>query len=103
MPVEPIILDADATRLAQIFSNLLNNAAKYTRPSGTIRLGVERDGSYVTVAITDDGIGHRILAVDDNRDSARSLALMRTMSIMNHRWHTMASRQWRLQKIFAPT
>jgi CheY-like chemotaxis protein len=44
-------------RLAQAFSNLLNNAARYTEAEGHIRLSVERQGSDVVVSVKDDGIG----------------------------------------------
>jgi CheY-like chemotaxis protein len=44
-------------RLSQVFSNLLNNAAKYTEAGGHIRLSGERQGSDVVVSVTDDGIG----------------------------------------------
>jgi PAS domain S-box-containing protein len=57
IPREPLLLDADPTRLAQIFSNLLNNAAKYTSPGGRVEVDVRRDGSEAVVAIGDTGIG----------------------------------------------
>ena len=57
MPSAPICLDADRTRLAQIFSNLLNNAAKFTDPGGHIRLEVKTGAGFVTVSVIDDGIG----------------------------------------------
>jgi PAS domain S-box-containing protein len=57
LPPAPIYLDADLTRLAQVFSNLLNNAARYTEAGGHIRLEVERQGSDVLVSVQDDGIG----------------------------------------------
>ncbi|MGH6884552.1 MAG: PAS domain S-box protein, partial [Geminicoccales bacterium] len=44
LPHEPIYLDADPVRLAQVFANLLNNAAKYTEERGHIRLTAERQG-----------------------------------------------------------
>jgi len=50
-------LDADATRLAQVFANLLNNAAKYTPPGGAIALSARRDGESVVVSVADNGIG----------------------------------------------
>jgi PAS domain S-box-containing protein len=50
-------LDADPTRLAQVLSNLLNNAAKYTPPGGTIELRSERTGADVVFTVRDDGIG----------------------------------------------
>ncbi len=54
---EPLSVYADVTRLAQVFINLLNNAAKYTPPGGQIHLGVERYGEEVQVAIRDTGVG----------------------------------------------
>jgi PAS domain S-box-containing protein len=56
-PAEPVELDADPVRLAQVFSNLLNNAAKYTNPGGEIELVARRLGAEVEVAIHDNGIG----------------------------------------------
>src|SRR5262249_22021378 len=44
LPPEPVRLEADPTRLAQVVANLLNNAAKYTEERGHIWLTVERDG-----------------------------------------------------------
>jgi len=60
IPSEPVYLHADAVRLAQVFSNLLNNASKYSkRPEGggTISLTADHDATEVTVAVTDSGIG----------------------------------------------
>lgn len=57
LPPEPLYLDADPIRLAQVFSNLLNNAAKYTTPGGHIRLIAQRDGSNVLVKVQDNGTG----------------------------------------------
>jgi PAS domain S-box-containing protein len=57
LPIEPIYLDADLTRLAQVFANLLNNAAKYMEPGGRIQLcGALNDGEVV-VRVRDTGIG----------------------------------------------
>ncbi len=50
-------VNGDATRLAQIFANLLNNAAKYTNAGGRIELRVERDGADAVVHVRDNGIG----------------------------------------------
>jgi signal transduction histidine kinase len=49
--------DADPTRLAQVFANLLTNAAKYTDPNGHIAVRVSQVGEEVVVTVTDDGIG----------------------------------------------
>jgi PAS domain S-box-containing protein len=57
VPQQPIHLDADPNRLAQVVSNLLNNAAKYTPEGGHIWLSVERQGNEVLIAIRDDGLG----------------------------------------------
>lgn len=57
LPPEPVHLDADLTRLAQVFSNLLTNSAKYTERGGRIRLTATREGDEVLVAVLDTGIG----------------------------------------------
>jgi signal transduction histidine kinase/ActR/RegA family two-component response regulator len=57
MPSEAVYVDGDATRLSQVFSNLLNNAAKYTRSGGRIDVRIERGEAEVCVRIVDTGIG----------------------------------------------
>jgi PAS domain S-box-containing protein len=57
LPTYPIPLDADLVRLAQVFSNLLNNACKYTDAGGRIHLGAECVGKQVAVTVEDTGIG----------------------------------------------
>lgn len=57
LPPESIFLDADPTRLAQVLSNLLHNAAKYTERGGHIWLTAERRDNEVQVSVRDDGIG----------------------------------------------
>ncbi len=57
LPAVPILLDADPMRLAQVFSNLLNNAAKYSEPGGQITVSAEPQGDQVVVRVTDTGIG----------------------------------------------
>jgi len=57
LPSEPIHVQADATRLAQVFSNILNNACKYTEPGGRIGLTAERANGDAVVTITDSGAG----------------------------------------------
>ncbi|WP_437573236.1 ATP-binding protein [Sorangium sp. So ce887] len=57
LPPAPLLLDADPTRLAQVFANLLNNAAKYTPAGGGIRLAAQRDGAAVVVRVADNGVG----------------------------------------------
>jgi signal transduction histidine kinase/CheY-like chemotaxis protein len=57
LPPAPIHFQADPLRLAQVFANLLTNAAKYTEEGGRILLTAERQGSDVVVAVKDSGIG----------------------------------------------
>jgi PAS domain S-box-containing protein len=57
LPGEPIYLDADLTRLAQVLGNLLNNSAKYTPHAGGIWLSAQRNGGEVVINVRDNGIG----------------------------------------------
>jgi PAS domain S-box-containing protein len=57
LPPEPVRLDADLTRLAQVVGNLLNNSAKYTEPGGHIWLTAQREGDHVRISVRDTGIG----------------------------------------------
>jgi two-component system, sensor histidine kinase len=57
LPEEPVHVEADATRLAQVLANLLNNAAKYTERGGRIELAARADEAGVNVSIRDTGIG----------------------------------------------
>ena len=57
LPNEPIFLNADPTRLAQVVGNLLNNACKFTDKGGHIWLTVERKGTQAVIRVRDNGIG----------------------------------------------
>jgi signal transduction histidine kinase/response regulator of citrate/malate metabolism len=57
LPSEPVLLDADPVRLAQVFSNLLNNAAKYSAAGGHISLVATQRGDELIVRVSDTGIG----------------------------------------------
>ena len=57
LPAETVWLDTDPVRLSQVFSNLLNNAAKYTEKTGQIRFVAERHGSELIASVQDDGMG----------------------------------------------
>jgi signal transduction histidine kinase/DNA-binding response OmpR family regulator len=56
-PGEPIWVDGDPVRLAQVVSNLLNNAAKYTDPGGKISLEVTPSAPGVNIVVKDNGVG----------------------------------------------
>lgn len=57
LPNAPVYLDADLTRLAQVFSNLLTNSAKYTPPGGKVWLTAKRRDGFVEISVRDTGIG----------------------------------------------
>jgi PAS domain S-box-containing protein len=56
-PGGSVLVHADVTRLAQVVTNLLNNAAKYTEPGGRIELTAERAGEEILLHVRDNGIG----------------------------------------------
>jgi PAS domain S-box-containing protein len=57
IPEEPVRLEADLTRVSQVISNLLNNAAKYTDDGGQIRLDAAVDNGLVIIRVRDTGLG----------------------------------------------
>ena len=57
LPAEPIYLNADRARLAQVFGNLLNNSCKYTPPAGSISLTAKQVDGKVEVTVKDNGAG----------------------------------------------
>jgi signal transduction histidine kinase len=57
VPDQGLALEGDATRLAQVVSNLLNNAAKYTPPGGNIEIAAARRGERIVLTVRDNGIG----------------------------------------------
>ena len=57
LPPQPVYLNADPTRLAQVVGNLLNNACKFTEKGGRIWLTVEREGEQAVIRVRDTGIG----------------------------------------------
>jgi signal transduction histidine kinase len=56
-PREGLAVDADAVRMAQVVSNLLNNAAKYTEPEGQIAVTAVREDGEIVLCVRDSGIG----------------------------------------------
>ncbi len=80
LPSEPLILDADACRLAQVFANLINNAAKYTPEGGKIWVSARREGPHAVVSVRDSGLGipadmlHRIFDMFAQVDRTRRRA-----------------------------
>ena len=57
LPAQPLYLHADATRLAQVFANLVNNAAKYTDECGQITISATREGDSAIIRVRDTGMG----------------------------------------------
>jgi signal transduction histidine kinase/ActR/RegA family two-component response regulator len=57
LPDTPLRLEADPTRLTQMVTNLLDNAAKYTNPGGHIELSAQHEGERVVIRVRDTGIG----------------------------------------------
>lgn len=56
-PSPPLVLDADPMRIAQVVSNLLDNAARFTDVGGSVLLEAVRDGSEAVISVSDTGIG----------------------------------------------
>ena len=59
MPPDPVLVNCDPTRLAQVVSNLLNNAARYTPDDGKITLNAACEDDEVVIVVRDNGIGIR--------------------------------------------
>jgi CheY-like chemotaxis protein len=57
LPAKSLWVDGDSVRLAQIVSNLLNNAARYTPPAGRIRVSAQQEDGCVEIVVTDSGVG----------------------------------------------
>ncbi|MGH8328531.1 MAG: hybrid sensor histidine kinase/response regulator, partial [Steroidobacteraceae bacterium] len=57
LPREPLLIDADTTRIAQVFANLLNNSAKYSDAWTQIEIRGTRDGSHAVITVDDQGAG----------------------------------------------
>jgi CheY-like chemotaxis protein/two-component sensor histidine kinase len=64
-PAPPLTVDADPMRLAQVISNLLDNAARFTDPGGRIELEAHRDGGHAVIDVTDSGVGISADALPD--------------------------------------
>jgi len=57
LPPAPVFVDADRVRLAQVFTNLLSNACKYTQPGGDLRVRASLEDGEAVVRVADGGIG----------------------------------------------
>jgi signal transduction histidine kinase len=54
---EPLPVEGDTARLAQVLANVLSNAAKFTEPGGRVHLDVRREGAHARIQVTDTGVG----------------------------------------------
>jgi signal transduction histidine kinase len=105
-PDDSLIVVGDVTRLTQVLGNLLNNAAKYTNPGGSIALSVRRSDDWVEVCVKDNGIGiaeesvpklfqlfSRLKGTDDRTPGGLGigLALVRTLVEMHEGAVSVAS------------
>ena len=79
-PTVPVIIEGDRQRLAQIFSNLLANSAKYTDREGTITLTLDCQGSEAVVSVRDTGIGIPPHGARSERGPGIGLALVRALT-----------------------
>ena len=57
LPSQKVRVEADLTRMAQVLTNLLNNAAKYTEEGGTIWLSLRLEGEHAMITVRDNGSG----------------------------------------------
>ena len=57
LPETSLIVNGDAVRLEQVFTNLLNNAARYTPKGGQIWVSVRQEGNSALISVRDNGIG----------------------------------------------
>jgi CheY-like chemotaxis protein len=79
-PGDAIYVEADPVRMAQVLSNVLNNAAKFTPPGGRIELRLSREGDDALISVADSGVGlsaedrERISGMFVQLDSSRSQA-----------------------------
>ena len=89
-PPEPLYVEGDMVRLAQVVANLLNNAAKFTPPNGRIELSVRAEDERVAVSVADNGIGiaperlqevfDAFVQLDSSKPSAGGLGLGLTLA-----------------------
>lgn len=64
LPGEDLVVLADPVRLAQVITNLLNNAAKFTPTGGRLSVSLEREGEWALMRVADNGIGLRADQLD---------------------------------------
>jgi CheY-like chemotaxis protein/anti-sigma regulatory factor (Ser/Thr protein kinase) len=79
-PPEALYVDGDPVRLAQVVSNLLNNACKFTPPGGRIELATRAEGAQALICVSDNGVGiaperlHEVIDMFVQLDATHSTA-----------------------------
>jgi signal transduction histidine kinase len=79
LPAAPVALYADRHRIAQVLSNLINNAAKYTPPGGRIEVAAVVEGGEAVISVSDNGVGiapHFLASVFDMYAQAQGAELL---------------------------
>jgi PAS domain S-box-containing protein len=64
VPPDPVLVEGDFARLAQVFANLISNSVKYTEPGGRIDVAIRKEDAHAVVSVRDTGIGIPIESVD---------------------------------------
>jgi two-component system sensor histidine kinase VicK len=57
LPEEPLVVEGDAGRLAQVFANLISNAIKYSPQGGAVKISGKDDDDVVRIRVRDEGFG----------------------------------------------
>ena len=74
LPAAPLYVDGDPARLRQVVSNLVENAAKFTEPGGTITVTLEQRGDNAVLGVRDSGIGIAAESLERNFPAVHAIS-----------------------------